>query len=94
VRAVNDVARELGVGNETLRNWVNKRRRAPVTSRFRFISAHRAEYGTKRLCQVLAVSAAGFYRWVNAEPARQARAAADDVAAGQIRAVHEQSRGA
>lgn len=28
-RAVNDVARELGVGNETLRNWVNKRRRQP-----------------------------------------------------------------
>ncbi|WP_040432469.1 transposase [Paractinoplanes globisporus] len=26
-RPVNDVARELGVGNETLRNWVNKRRR-------------------------------------------------------------------
>lgn len=28
-RPVNDVARELGVGNETLRNWVNKRRREP-----------------------------------------------------------------
>ncbi len=28
-RAVNEVARELGVGNETLRNWVNKRRQAP-----------------------------------------------------------------
>ena len=26
-RPVNDVARELGLGNETLRNWVNKRRR-------------------------------------------------------------------
>ncbi len=28
-RPVNDVARELGVGNEILRNWVNKRRRRP-----------------------------------------------------------------
>ena len=28
-RPVNDVARELGVGNETLRNWVNERRRRP-----------------------------------------------------------------
>jgi len=28
-RAVNDVARELGVGNETLRAWVNRRRRQP-----------------------------------------------------------------
>jgi len=28
-RPVNEVARELGVGNETLRNWVNKRRRQP-----------------------------------------------------------------
>ena len=28
-RPVNDVARELGLGNETLRNWVNKRRRQP-----------------------------------------------------------------
>jgi transposase len=29
-RPVNDVARELGVGNETLRNWVNKRRGQPA----------------------------------------------------------------
>ena len=29
-RAVSEVARELGVGNETLRNWVNKRRGPPA----------------------------------------------------------------
>ena len=36
-----------------------------MTSRFRFISAHRAEHGVKRLCQILAVSASGYYRWLN-----------------------------
>lgn len=65
-----------------------------MTSRFRFISAHRAEHGTKRLCRILAVSTSGYYRWLSTEPARRARAGAEDTLAGQIRAVHEQSGGA
>ncbi|NYF59997.1 hypothetical protein HDA35_005828 [Micromonospora purpureochromogenes] len=37
-----------------------------MTSRFRFISTHRAAYGVKRPCRVLAVSRSGFRRprWV------------------------------
>ena len=54
-----------------------------VTSRFRFISAHRATYGVKRLCRILAVSRSGFYRWTAAEPARRDRAAAEDELAGR-----------
>jgi transposase InsO family protein len=64
-----------------------------VTSRFRFISAHRAAYGVKRLCRLLAVSRSGFYRWIAAEPTRVARAAAEDVLAAQITAVHAASGG-
>ena len=62
-----------------------------MTSRFRFISAHRAAYGVKRLCRVLAVSRSGFYRWIAGEPARQARADAEDALAAQIATVHAAS---
>jgi len=65
-----------------------------VTSRFRFISAHRAIFGVKRLCRVLAVSRSGFYRWIAGEPARQARAADEDALAAQITQVHADSGGA
>lgn len=64
-----------------------------MTSRFRFISTHRAAYGVKRLCRVLAVSRSGFYRWEAAEPDRQARAAADDDLATEIAAIHAASHG-
>ncbi|WP_375335284.1 IS3 family transposase [Micromonospora sp. CP22] len=141
-RPINQVARELGMSHETLRNWVRKRDRqtgtgtaasgdgvsvadkdaeiarlrremaelrqekemlrkaaayfegdGSVTSRFRFISAHRATFGVKRLCRVLAVSRSGFYRWTGSEPARQARAAAEDALAAQITQVHADSGG-
>ncbi|MGC9671592.1 IS3 family transposase [Planosporangium sp. 12N6] len=139
-RAINDVARELGVCHETLRNWVRKDRPATapggdgralsvadkdaeiarlraevaelrvekeilrkaaayfqgdgsVTSRFRFISTHRAAYGVKRLCRVLAVSRSGFYRWLAAEPDRTARQQADDALLAEIRAIHAESGG-
>lgn len=65
-----------------------------MTSRFRFISTHRATFGVKRLCRVLAVSRSGFYRWVAGGPARRARAAAEDVLAEQITQVHADSGGA
>ena len=64
-----------------------------MTSRFRFISTHRPVHGVKRLCRVLAVSRSGFYRWIAAEPARQARAAAEDALAGQIITAHAASGG-
>lgn len=64
-----------------------------MTSRFRFISTHRASYGVKRLCRILAVSRSGFYRWAAAEPVRHDRAAAEDQLAGQIATVHADSGG-
>ncbi|WP_375547185.1 IS3 family transposase [Micromonospora chalcea] len=141
-RPINQVARELGMSHETLRNWVRAAERqiqtgsgasgealsvadkdaeiarlrrevaelrqekeilrkaaayfegdGSVTGRFRFISAHRAVFGVKRLCRVLAVSRSGFYRWSASEPARQARAAGEDALAEQIRAIHAGSGG-
>ncbi|MGC4897389.1 IS3 family transposase [Micromonospora sp. DT31] len=134
-RPINQVARELGMSHETLRNWVRAAERrtgaaatasggdglsvadkdaeiarlrregggvaagegdpaqgsrlfrqgdGSVTSRFRFISTHRAVFGVKRLCRVLAVSRSGFYRWSASEPARQARAAAEDALADEL----------
>jgi hypothetical protein len=49
-----------------------------MTYRYRFISEHRASYGVKRLCRVLAVRRQGFYEWVVAgwwtcRPARVGR---------------------
>ena len=64
-----------------------------MTSRFRFISTHRAVYGVKRLCRILAVSRSGFYRWTSSEPARQEQAAAEDQLAEQIAVVHADSGG-
>lgn len=64
-----------------------------MTSRFRFISTHRATFGVKRLCRILAVSRSGFYRWAASEPARQERGAAEETLAGQIRIIHVDSGG-
>jgi transposase InsO family protein len=66
-----------------------------LTYRYRFISEHHATYGVARLCRVLAVSRRqGYYEWLAAQPARQARAEAEDELASQIRAIHGQHRGA
>jgi transposase InsO family protein len=65
-----------------------------MISRLRFISAHRAVYGVKRLCRLLAVSRSGFYRWAAAEPGRAGRSAAEDALAAEITAVHAASGGA
>ncbi|HEX6682615.1 MAG TPA: IS3 family transposase [Candidatus Limnocylindrales bacterium] len=63
--------------------------------RYRFISEHHATYGVARLCRVLAVKRRqGYYEWLAAQPACQARAEADDELAGQIRAIHGEHRGA
>ena len=55
-----------------------------MTSRCRFISAHRATFGVKRLCRVLAVSRSGFYRWLSRRAGPAARAADEDTLAEQI----------
>ena len=66
-----------------------------MTYRYRFISEHHATYGVARLCRVLAVSRRqGYYEWLAAQPARQARAEAEDELACQIRGIHGEHRGA
>jgi len=65
-----------------------------MVHRYRFISEHHARYGVARLCRVLAVNRRqGYYEWLAAQPARQARAQADDDLATQIRAIHAGHRG-
>lgn len=62
--------------------------------RYRFISLHRAVFGVTRLCRVLAVTRRqGYYEWLAAEPARQARAADDEQLTAQIRAIHAEHHG-
>ena|SRR5690606_7954109 len=65
-----------------------------MTSRWRFISGHRAEFGLKRLCRVLQVRRQGFYEWLAGEPARAERAAAEDNLAAEIGEIHREHRGA
>jgi transposase InsO family protein len=62
-------------------------------SRFEFVADHADAYGVKRLCQVLAISRSGFYRWLKAAPARAARAAADAALAEEIRQIHAEFDG-
>jgi transposase InsO family protein len=65
-----------------------------MTSRWRFISEHRAEFGVKRLCRVLQVRRQGFYEWLAAEPDREKRAVAEAELADQITEIHREHRGA
>lgn len=62
-------------------------------SRFQFVADHRSAFGAKRLCAVLGLSRSGFYRWLAAAPAREAKAASDARLATRIRAVHTESDG-
>ncbi|WP_410598441.1 hypothetical protein [Amycolatopsis sp. lyj-90] len=63
-----------------------------MTYRYRFTSEHRAEFGVKRLCQVLGLRWQGFYEWVVAETARRAEVEAELVAL--ITEIHAEHRGA
>jgi hypothetical protein len=57
-----------------------------MTLRYRFTSEHRAAFGVARLCRVLAVRRRGFYEWLDAAPARQQPAAAEEELAAGHRA--------
>jgi transposase InsO family protein len=59
-----------------------------LTSRYRFISTHRAEYGVQRICRVLDVRRQGYYEWLAAAPAREERQRAEDDLAAEIVAIH------
>ncbi|OLZ42809.1 IS3 family transposase [Amycolatopsis keratiniphila] len=62
--------------------------------RYRFISEHRAEFGVKRLCQVLGLRRQGFHEWVAAEAAREAAAEQERELIAVIASIHAQHRGA
>jgi transposase InsO family protein len=64
-----------------------------MISRLRFISTERAAYGVKRLCVLLGVARSAFYRWLNGEQARAARAAEDERIVAKIRRAYEASTG-
>ena len=53
--------------------------------------AHRAEFRVTTMARVLGVSTSGYYAWLKRP--RSARAAADDVLAEWVRAIHARSRG-
>jgi len=58
-------------------------------SRFRFVADHRHTYGVKRLCEVLQIARSSFYAWLDGQPRRAQRAAADAELAERIRVVHQ-----
>jgi transposase InsO family protein len=59
-------------------------------SRFQFVADHRHAYGVKRLCEVVQIARSSFYAWLDAQPRRAERAAADAELAMRIRVLHEQ----
>ena len=61
-------------------------------SRFRFVADHRHTYGVKRLCEVLQIARSSFYAWLDGQPRRAQRAAADAELADRIRAVHQRDK--
>ncbi|MGN6333862.1 MAG: IS3 family transposase [Motilibacteraceae bacterium] len=59
-----------------------------LVSRFQFVADNSATFEVKRLCQLLEVKRSSYYAWLNAAPARAARAAQDAALAERIRTVH------
>ena len=53
--------------------------------------ANQAKYSVRRMCRLLGVSSSGYYAW--AQRSSSSRTRADGELSGQIRAIHERSRG-
>lgn len=62
--------------------------------RWDFISDNRADFGVKRICQVLGVSRSGYYRHQTTTQARAARQAEQAAAVAEIREIHAEHHGA
>ncbi|MFF5160700.1 IS3 family transposase [Streptomyces sp. NPDC000348] len=62
--------------------------------RWDFISDNRAEFGVKRICRVLGVSRAGYYRHLATEQARAGRQTEEKRTVAEIRAIHLEHQGA
>jgi putative transposase len=61
-------------------------------TRYRFIDANRAEFGVRRCCRAVDVSASSFYDWHRRRPS--ARELADQRLLAEIRRIHRDSGGA
>ncbi len=59
-------------------------------SRFQFVADHRDAFEVKWLCAVMQIARSSFYAWWAAADHRAAKAAADEVLAARIRAVHDE----
>ncbi|MBB5081509.1 transposase InsO family protein [Nonomuraea endophytica] len=59
-------------------------------NRYQFVDDHRNTFTVKRLCQVIGLNRASYYKWRAGADARAARQAADAALAAQIRAVHSE----
>lgn len=57
-------------------------------SRFQFVADNSTTFEVKRLCELVEIERSSYYAWVQAAPAREARAAADAELVEKIRAVH------
>jgi transposase InsO family protein len=64
------------------------------TCRWDFISTHAQRFGVQRLCRVLGASRSGYYRWQAGAAARRQRAEAEAATVAEIRAIHDEHRGA
>ncbi|MFH8582152.1 IS3 family transposase [Streptomyces zaomyceticus] len=82
-------ARDLAPGSCVFRPGGEVRSR-----RWAFISDNRAGFGVKRICQVLGVSRAGYYRHLATEQARAERRAEENRIVSEIRAIHAEHGGA
>lgn len=58
--------------------------------KYEFVAAHRQEFPITTMCRVLAVSASGYYAWVERPPSR--RQQENTMLTEQIRALYEHSR--
>lgn len=64
-----------------------------MTRRWDFISAHRADFGVKRLCRMLQVSRSGFYRHLASAESRAAGRRDDEELVAEIREIHSSHEG-
>jgi len=62
-------------------------------NRFQFVADHSHAFEVKRLCEAVEIARSSFYAWVEAAPARAARAAADAELAERIRILQDPKAG-
>ena len=61
-------------------------------SRFQFVADNSTTFEVKRLCELVEIERSSYYAWVQAAPAREAKASADAELAQRIRAVHAEDK--